>query len=301
MRSDRPVVAGVPISNADRVIYPELGVTKLDVARYYDAIGDWMVKHVAGRPLTLVHCPKGMAGPCAFMRHTRVWGPDVLRRVRIQEKTKVGEYLVADRKPSLVGLAQMGVLEIHTWNSTIDDIERPDRIVIDLDPGKKVSWTTVVATARRVRQVLAAVGLACFPKTTGGRGIHVVVPLVPHADWSQCLEFSRGISEALVRADPDTLTTRFAKTGREGKILLDYLRNNRTNTSIAAFSTRARAGAPVSVPLGWSELKPSLDPAAFTIATVPRRFRRRADPWKAYWSCRQRLTSAMLEVVSGVL
>src|SRR5690242_4874712 len=134
---DRSSVSGVSISHPDRVVYPGLGITKLDVARYYAAIGDWMVPHVAGRPLTLVHCPQGLIRPCSYMRHTKVWGPDVLRRVRIQEKTKVGEYLIADDVHAIVGLAQMGVLEIHTWNATDDDIERPNRIIWDLDPGEE--------------------------------------------------------------------------------------------------------------------------------------------------------------------
>ena len=278
------------------MIYPELRITKLDVARYYDSVGDWIVPHLEGRPLTLVHCPEGMKGKCAFMRHMRVWGPDVLRRVKIREKTKVGEYLVADTVAAAVGLAQMGILEIHTWNSVVEDVERPNRIVFDLDPGGDVSWPQVVDAGRLVRKVLAALDLDSFPKTTGGRGLHVVVPLRPRADWAECLEFSRGIAQAIEQSDPDTFTTQFAKAGRDAKILLDYLRNNRTNTSIAAYSTRARAGAPVSVPITWDELKPTLDPKMFSIVTVPSRLKkRRTDPWKDYWRCRQQLTPAMVK------
>src|SRR5215212_1476859 len=129
------VAAGVRISHPERVVYPDPGITKLDVARYYETIGEWIVPHVAGRPLTLVHCPEGMAGRCNFLKHSKIWGPRAIRRVRIQEKTKVGEYMVADSLPAVVGIAQMSVLEIHTWNSTAEDVERPNRIVIDLDPG----------------------------------------------------------------------------------------------------------------------------------------------------------------------
>jgi bifunctional non-homologous end joining protein LigD len=156
----------------------------------------------------------------------------------------------------------------------------------------------VVAAGRTVRKALDALDLESFPKTTGGRGLHVVVPLVPHAGWSDCLEFSRALSEAIERTDPGTYTTQFAKAGRERKILIDYLRNNRTNTSVAAYSTRARPHAPVSMPLTWAELKTSLNPASFTMATVPRRVSRfAADPWKAYWSCRQKLTAQRLKAV----
>jgi DNA ligase D-like protein (predicted polymerase) len=183
-------------------------VTKLDVARYYDAIGSWIVPHVAGRPLTLVRCPEGLAGECFFMKHSQVWAPEALRRVRIQEKKKLGEYLIADDVAGIVSLAQMGVLEIHTWNALIDDIERPNRIVIDLDPGEQVTWSDVIAAARTVRKTLKALELESWVKTTGGRGLHVVVPLQPHADWTACLEFTRALSEALVRANPGRYTSR---------------------------------------------------------------------------------------------
>ncbi|HVF39166.1 MAG TPA: non-homologous end-joining DNA ligase [Gemmatimonadaceae bacterium] len=292
------MIAGIAISHRDRVMYPDRGLTKLDVAKYYEAIGDWMLPHVAGRPLTLVHCPNGMSGACTFMKHSKSWGPRVLRRVQINEKKKIGEYLVADSISAIVGIAQMSVLEIHTWNSTTDDIERPNRIVFDLDPGDNVSWPHVIAAARLVRKALAALDLECFVKTTGGRGLHVVAPLIPDADWSECLEFSRGISELVASNDPHAYTTTFAKMGRESKILLDYLRNNRTNTSIAAYSLRARPGAPVSVPVTWNELKSSLDPGAFSIETILRRMkRRRVDPWKNYETTQQRLTSTMLKAV----
>jgi bifunctional non-homologous end joining protein LigD len=294
----RPVVAGVGISHPERVVYPAERLTKLDIARYYAAIADWIVPHVRGRPLTLVRCPEGLDGDCFFMKHSQVWAPAALRRVRIQEKTKVGEYLIADAVPGVVGLAQMGVLEIHTWNSVFEDLERPNRIVFDLDPGDEVAWRDVVAAARQVRRLLEAIDLQCFVKTTGGRGLHVVVPVQPHAGWSECLAFSRALSEALTRAQPDRYTTDFARAGRTRKILIDYLRNNRTNTSIAAYSTRARAGAPVSVPLRWDDLRAGLDPASFTVRTMPRRLERlAADPWEAYWPCRQRLTATRLRAV----
>jgi bifunctional non-homologous end joining protein LigD len=234
------------------------------------------------------------------MKHSKVWAPAALRRVKIQEKTKVGDYLIADDLAGVVGLVQMGVLEIHTWNSVFKDVERPNRLVIDLDPGERVAWPRVVQAARSVRAALAALELDSFVKTTGGRGLHVVVPLRPHADWADCLAFTRALSESLERAAPEAYTTDFAKAGRANKILIDYLRNNRTNTSIAAYSTRARAGAPVSVPLTWEELRPSLKPDAFTVLTLPARLKRlRTDPWNGYWSARQRLTRKQLAAVQA--
>jgi len=284
-------VAGVRISHPDRVIYPDLGMSKIDFARYFDKVADWIVPHVAGRPLTLLHCPAGIAAGCHFPKHVKAWGPSALRRVRIQEKTKIGEYLVADTIEAVVSLAQMGIIEIHTWNSIVGDVERPNRIVWDLDPGPDVSWSRVVKAAELVRDVLATMKLRSWVKTTGGRGLHVVVPLKPKRNVAECLDFSRAVSEAIVRSDPRTYTTEFAKSGRERKILIDYLRNNRTNTSVCAFSPRARLGAGVSVPLGWDELdKP---PHRFTVLTVPRRVRRlRVDPWQDYWSDAQVISAA---------
>jgi bifunctional non-homologous end joining protein LigD len=292
-------VAEVRITHPDRPLFPDPLLTKLDLARYYEAIARWIVPHLVGRPLTLVRCPEGIGGGCFFMKHSRVWAPGPLRRVRIQEKTKLGEYLIADDLAAVVALVQMGVIEIHTWNSTFEQLERPNRIVIDLDPGEQITWAQVVAAARTVRAALAALDLECWVKTTGGRGLHVVVPLVPHADWSQCLAFAHGLSEALERSAPAMYTTNFAKAGRGRKILIDYLRNNRTNTSIAAFSARARHGAPVSVPMTWEELRPALSPAALTAVTVPGRLRRlKRDPWTGYWVCRQKLTVQRLRAVS---
>ena len=169
-RDSSATVVGVRISHPDRVIYPDLEISKIQLARYFERIADWIVPHVAGRPLTLVHCPAGIAAPCNFLKHAKAWGPSALRRVRIQEKTKVGEYLVADSIEAVVSLAQMGIVEIHTWNSTADDIERPNRIVWDLDPGPEVSWQQVVKAAELVRDVLTTLKLRSWVKTTGGRG-----------------------------------------------------------------------------------------------------------------------------------
>jgi bifunctional non-homologous end joining protein LigD len=295
-RAVRPVVAGIPLSHPDRVIFPDAGFSKLDLARYYEAIARWIVPHVKGRPLTLVHCPDGVAGPCRYLRHAKAWGPTALRRVKIQEKTKVGEYLVADSAGAVVALAQMGIVEIHTWNSTADDIERPNRIVWDLDPGSAIPWHAIAEAARLLRQVLDTLGLASWVKTTGGQGLHVVVPLRPVHDWSHCLRFSRAVSEAIVRANPRLYTTAFSKRGREEKILLDYLRNNRTNTSICAYSPRASPSAPVSAPIRWDDLRHL--PQRWTLVTIRERLGRlRTDPWAGYWTSPQRLSERALRAV----
>jgi bifunctional non-homologous end joining protein LigD len=259
----------------------------------------WIVPHVRGRPLTLVHCPAGISAPCRYLKHAKAWGPSALRRVRIQEKTKVGEYLVADSVSGVVALAQMGVVEIHTWNSTADDVERPNRIVWDLDPGPDVLWKQTVAAARLLRDVLKTLGLAAWVKTTGGQGLHVVAPIEPQRDWSECLAYSRDVGEALARTNPAVYTTAFAKQGRERKILIDYLRNNRTNTSVCAYSPRARSGAPVSVPLDWNEL--GTRPDRWTLLTVPRRLRSlRTDPWAGYWTASQDISTESIAALRGL-
>jgi bifunctional non-homologous end joining protein LigD len=295
VNSTRPIVAGVGLSHHERVLFPGVPATKLDLATYYGAIAEWVLPHLADRPLTVVRCPNGVpitgaakGVDCFYMKHSKVWAPPGIRRVRIPEKTKVGTYLIADTITALVGLVQMGVLEVHTWNARFANIEQPDRLVIDLDPGPDVGWRAVIAAARFVRQLLQGLELDSFVKTTGGRGVHIVVPLAPRAGWSECLHFARAFADALVRRRPDIFTAAFTKAGREQRILVDYLRNNRTNTSVAAFSTRAKPDAPVSVPLAWHELTAARTPDRFTMTSVPARLARlRVDPWETYWTTRQ--------------
>jgi bifunctional non-homologous end joining protein LigD len=293
------VVRGVRVSHPDRLIYPELRIAKIDLVRYYEAVGERMLPHVADRPLTLVHCPDGLNAPCNYMRHRKVWGPGVLKRVRIQEKTKVGEYLAAVDIEGIIALAQMGVVEIHTWNSTSTDVERPNRLVWDLDPGPKVKWPEVVSAAIAVRDLLATLGLQSWVKTTGGRGIHVVVPIRPHRHWDECLAFSKAVADALTATDPSRYTTRFPKEGRRSKILIDYLRNNRTNTSVSAFSARAREGATVSMPVSWRQLAARPDPGSFTVLTAPKKGR--TDPWRDYWTTRQRISPAAFKAIKALV
>ena len=331
--SDGIVVRGVRVSNPDRVMYPSLppdrlrqgygesaealrakaeggshatsgrasALTKIDIVRYYDRIADAMMPHVEGRPLTLVRCGDGIAGDCIYMKHSKLWAPKALTRVKIQEKTKVGDYLVIETPEALVSLAQMDILEIHTWNTRHKKVEHPDRLVLDLDPGPEIKWATVVAAARTVRGLLQTLDLESFVKTTGGKGLHVVIPLEPRQTWDACLGFARAAAEALVRHDPELFTTKFAKRGRERQILVDYMRNNRTNTSIAAFSTRARPGAAVSMPISWTELTPKLDPASFTVETAPTRIaRQRTDPWADYFTLRQRLSRSAVSALDAL-
>jgi bifunctional non-homologous end joining protein LigD len=296
-RSTRPakttaeaVVAGVRLTHADRVLYPSHGTTKLDLARFYQSIAKWILPHLEDRPTTLVRCPEGAHKTCFYQKHVGYWAPQSLRRVKIQEKRKVGEYLVVDSLASLIGLVQIGILEIHTWNSVVKRLERPDRVVFDLDPGPGVEWAQVIECARVIREALHTLELESFVKTTGGKGLHVVAPLVPGPSWDEASAFARAVADTVARANPRRYITSMAKAERRGKIFIDYLRNIRGATSVAAYSTRATPQATMSVPLTWGELSTRITSDHFTIANVPQRMAGlTADPWAAYWRTRQSL------------
>jgi bifunctional non-homologous end joining protein LigD len=280
--------AGIRVTHPERVIYPVEGLTKLDMVRYYDAVCDWMLPHLRGRPLTLKQCAPDV-DHCRYLRHSGERAPSQVRVINIREKTKIGDYMIVDDRPALIALAQRNIVEFHTWNSVAGRIEQPDRIVFDLDPGPAVAWREMVDAARLLRRALEALRLKAWIKTTGGKGLHIVVPVVPSPDWSVCLGFARTVAAQMVEYDRSRFTTTFAKTGRERQILIDYLRNNRTNTSVAAYSARARPGAPVSVPIAWDELSTRLAPARWTIRTLPRRLKTLDDPWTAYFKTKQKL------------
>jgi bifunctional non-homologous end joining protein LigD len=283
------VIAGVAISSPERLLFPLAGITKLAMLRYYEAVAAWMLPHLRARPLTLKQCAPDV-DHCRYLRHSGERAPQQVRVVNIQEQTKVGDYMVIDDASGLIALAQRNIIEFHTWNSTVDRVEKPDRIVFDLDPGPAVAWKETVAAARLVRTSLDAIGLASWVKTTGGNGLHVIVPIVPAHDWSTCLEFARTVAGEIALHDPKRFTLKFAhKEARSQQILIDYLRNNRTNTSVAAYSARARATAAVSLPIAWDELTVRFNPERHTMRSVPKLLAKREDPWRDYFRTRQKL------------
>lgn len=294
-----PKVRGVGISHPSRPIYPDLRFDKHDLARLYAELADWMLLDVARRPLTLVRCDKGvrradaLRSECQFLRHEAAyhrWAPKVVRRVSIREQKKIGEYLVVDSPEALVALAQGGIVEIHAWNATTGDLEHPDRMVLDLDPGANVAWASVVEAAHWLREALEQLGLRSFAKLTGSRGVHVVVPFLAEYTWEEVYLLSRKLAEAFTRKRPETFTTEFSRHGRESKILLDYKRNHRGAVAIAAYSPRARPSGSVAVPVAWRELTPSIAPDQWTVLDIRKRLLRLAtDPWQELWTLRQRL------------
>jgi bifunctional non-homologous end joining protein LigD len=281
-------IAGVAISSPERVLFPDERITKLDMLRYYEAAAAWMLPHLRDRPLTLKQCAPDV-DHCRYLRHSGERAPRQVRVIEIQEQTKIGDYMIIDEVTALIALSQRNIIEFHTWNSKAQHLERPDRVVFDLDPGPEVAWKETVSAAGLLRQSLESIGLRSWVKTTGGKGLHVVVPIAPKHEWSECLAFAKTVASEIVSHDPARFTLKFSKTGRSRQILIDYLRNNRTNTSIAAYSARARATATVSMPITWEELTPRLDPARWTIRTVPKLLRTRKDPWAGYFRAKQRL------------
>lgn len=271
----------------------------MSVAELYAELAELMLPYVRDRPLTLVRCEKGVRSAdalrqdCKFLRHEpgwHRWVAEPIRRVHIQEQKKLGEYLVIDSPEGLVALAQGDIVEIHVWSSTVERLEQPDRIVFDLDPGPDVEWTSVIDAARLLRDELAALGLESWPKLTGGRGLHVVLPFQPEHEWSLVYAFARKVAEAVVRRAPEAFTTAFAKNRRQSKILIDYKRNHRAAVAVAAYSARAHPNGALGVPITWRELGPAVAPDHWTVQNIQQRLRRlKADPWKGFWTARQRL------------
>lgn len=293
IRAERPetTIAGVRVTHPDRVLYPEDNFTKRDVAEYYERIADWMLPYVAGRPLTLVRCPEGYQGECFFQKHLTGSLPDAVRGVMVDVKGKQEEYVAIDDAAGLVALVQMGVLELHPWPAREDNLERPDQLVFDLDPGEGVEWKDVVCGAQDVHERLESAGLKTFVRTSGGKGLHVVVPLSRRNDWDEFKAFAKSVADVMTRDDPERYIATMSKAKRRGKLYIDYLRNQRGATAIASYSTRRRRGAPVATPLAWEELSARTKPDMFNIVNLPKRLDKlKKDPWGDFFKTRQSIT-----------
>jgi bifunctional non-homologous end joining protein LigD len=287
--SDPNFVLGVKISHPDRLVWPKLGVRKIELARYIESVGEWLLPHVKDRPLSLVRCPDGVAGECFYQRHLMMGAsPGNLRTVK-RERSSKGAYIYASTLDAVVSAVQNGAIEFHTWGATVPDIKHPDRFTMDLDPDEALPWKTLVEATRLTKTLLDGLKLRSFLKTTGGKGLHVVVPIERELEWDEVKEFTRQIALMLSKARPELFTAQIAKARRPNKVFVDYLRNSETASAVAAFSPRARPGAGVSVPLAWDELDARKDlRERFDVKSVQKRLRSlRADPWQDYWTTRQ--------------
>jgi len=279
------------LTRPDKILDPESGLTKQQLADYYAAIAEHILPFIADRPLSLVRCPDGVGHPCFFQKHVTTTLPSNINTINITDKKsgKPEPYITLDTPEALVSLAQLGVLELHPWGSRNEDLEHPDRLIFDLDPDESLSWSTLCSAAAEVRKRLKKAGLESFLKTTGGKGLHIVAPIAPNLTWQELKDAAHNLVLAMERDNPALYLTKMTKSARKGKIYLDYLRNERGATAVAPFSPRARAGAHVSLPLPWSALKLTDRPVFSVTGFSTWRGRLRTDPWKAMLTLKQQL------------
>ena len=286
MTKAKDVPSDAKLTHPDRILWPDDGITKQGLAEFYTDIADWILPHVTGRVLSLVRCPGGVGKSCFYAKHMWEGAGKAFEPIDVGE----AEPMMAIRDlEGLLALVQANVLEIHPWGSRVGKLEQPDRIIFDLDPGDDVVWEEVIGAAIEVKDRLKKLGLESFVKTTGGKGLHVVSPIVPQADWDKVKAFTKTFAEAMA-ADSSKYLAVMSKSRRKGRIFVDYLRNGRGATAVAAYSTRARNGAAVSVPLTWAELKTGIRANHFTIDNLRQRLgHRKRDPWAGFFTLKQKL------------
>jgi bifunctional non-homologous end joining protein LigD len=290
----RRAAGGVKVSNPDRVIDASTGIRKIELVHYYESVAEWMLPHLKRRPVSLVRGPTGVGGQLFFQKHDDKLSIPKMRELDPALWPGHAALLEVPSAEALANAAQMNVIEFHTWNSTAKAIDQPDRIVFDLDPGEGVGWPQVQEGAALMRALLEELGLDCWLKTSGGKGLHVVVPTRPQFDYDTVKDFSQAVVQHLARTIPSRFVAKSGPANRKGRIFVDYLRNGHGQTTAAAFSARARPGMGVSMPVTWDELSSLKSGAQWTIRTARERLSFvQDDPWAGYWTSRQRLTAAM--------
>jgi bifunctional non-homologous end joining protein LigD len=277
----------VRLTHPERILWPEGGITKQGLADFYAEIADWILPHIVERPLSLLRCPSGTAAKCFFAKHPWQGLDDSVTRVDVGEKEPM---LVIEDLAGLINMVQASIVEIHPWGSRITHLDEPDRLIFDLDPGDGVPWSAVIAAAKEVRDRLADLELVSFLKTSGGKGLHVVVPIEPRASWNEAKVFTASIASQMAADHPDKYIATLAKRARQGRIFIDYLRNARGATAVAAYSTRGRPDASVSTPIEWDEISEGLKADHFTLGNLGHRLKfLQHDPWEGFFKIKQRL------------
>ncbi|HEY0920582.1 non-homologous end-joining DNA ligase [Devosia sp.] len=293
--------AGVRLTSPDRVVFARQGVTKAHLVAYYAAVAGRMLPFLADRPLSLVRCPRGGAGRCFYQKHDSGGFPEQVKRLAITQRDgETEDYFYIDDAAGLFAATQMNTLEFHIWGSRRDQLERPDRLVFDIDPDEGLEFAAVRTAAVDIRDRLAASGLGSFPMVTGGKGIHVVAPLRRASEWPAVKAFAKAFAQRLAADEPERFVASMSKASRKGKLFIDYLRNERGATAICPWSTRARAGAPCAVPVGWDEVAGLERADAFPLAAAAMRAGQ-PDPWPGYFGLDQAITERMLDAVAGVV
>ncbi|HLV83515.1 MAG TPA: DNA ligase D [Devosia sp.] len=291
--------AGIKLTSPDRVIYPGQGVTKADLVAYYAAVADRMLPYAANRPLSLLRCPQGRAKYCFFQKHDTGGFPDAMKSLLVTEKDGGEEdYFYIDNLAGLIAGTQMNVLEWHLWGARTKDIEKPERIIFDIDPDEGLGFAEVRAAASDIRDVLDALGLKSYPLVSGGKGVHVIAPLTPRVEWPTVKAFCKNLAQRMADDQPDRYVATMSKAKRKGKLFIDYLRNERGSTAIAPWSSRSREGAPAAVPVSWEELKTVKAANQFSLAMAAERAKA-PDPWADYFELDQSITKAMLKAIGA--
>jgi bifunctional non-homologous end joining protein LigD len=281
--------AQIKLTHPNKIIYPEDHISKEEFALYYASIEKWILPYITNRPLTVVRCPQDYHH-CFYQKHINVTTPPQLKGIVIKEKEKKAEYIYIDDSAGLFALVQMGCLELHPWGSTIKKVDHPDIIIFDLDPAPDVPWKNIVSTAFAVKKYLAELKLQSFVKTTGGKGLHIVIPIKPEFTWTEIKNYAHAFVDLMVSEYPNKYIDTMAKAKRKGKIFIDYLRNVRGATAIAPYSTRARAHAPIATPIHWDELSNHFKDTFFTLKTLPKRLQNlQVDPWQDFFKIKQRV------------
>jgi bifunctional non-homologous end joining protein LigD len=282
----------IKITNPERLIDPSSGLKKQDLVHYYEGIADRILPHLKDRPVSLVRVPEGITGQLFFQKHLE---SKILGLKELDPNLWPGHtaLLAVNSAQALLSAAQMNVVEFHTWNSTTRNIDKPDRVIFDLDPGEGVQWATVKEAAMLTHALLDELGLKSWLKTSGGKGLHVVVPLASRLDYEVVKDFSQALVQHLAKTIPSRFVAKSGPSNRVGKIFVDYLRNGHAQTTAAAFSARARPGLGVSMPISWEALPELKGGAQWTIATAREYLSfEETDPWSKYWNCKQTLTKA---------